>query len=193
MGRRKKKRDKRYPSFNRRMMAGTIDSILLVMLLPVVDAIAPINEQALQSLTADQNDPHAFRGVLLQIITNGDFISSWLLNLAVQLIIFCIYSYFCWKRWSSTPGKLFLRLKIVDEKTDAPMTQQQIITRLLGYWVSTFTFMLGFFWISIDKRGRAWHDLMAGTVVIAVPWKKKEDPAEAITDVNMTVTEPEPS
>ena len=173
-GQRKKRKTKNpYPRFNRRMLAGTVDSILLLTMLPIIDAVAPVHQDALNTLHADPADPHALKSVLYQIVTNSEFMISWLLNLDMQMLIFCIYSILCWKKWSSTPGKLLLRMKIVDEKTGDNMSNRQIIIRALGYWVSTYIFMLGFCWISIDKRHRAWHDLMAGTVVIDIPWKKK--------------------
>ena len=40
------------------------------------------------------------------------------------------------------------------------------VLRYLGYFVSTFVFMLGFIWVALDSRKRGWHDYIAGTVVV---------------------------
>ncbi len=38
--------------------------------------------------------------------------------------------------------------------------------RMLGMYVSSAVFYLGFIWILVDKRRRGFHDLIAGTVVV---------------------------
>jgi uncharacterized RDD family membrane protein YckC len=40
------------------------------------------------------------------------------------------------------------------------------LLRLLGMYVASTVFYLGFIWIFVDKRRRGWHDLIAGTVVV---------------------------
>lgn len=175
LGRKKRRADKHFARFNRRMMAGTIDSLLLLFLTPALNWIAPINEKALESIQADPHDPNVGRHIMLQILNNHEFMTSWFLNLGVQMVAFCIFSGICWHYWSATPGKMALRLKVVDAASEQPVSDRQIIIRLLGYWVSAFAFLLGFFWIGIDKKHRAWHDLMAGTTVITLPWKKKKE------------------
>ena len=65
-----------------------------------------------------------------------------------------------------------LRIKIVDAKTEQPITDRQILIRICGYVVSSVFFFLGFFWIGVDKRRQGWHDKMADTLVVVVPWKQ---------------------
>lgn len=71
-----------------------------------------------------------------------------------------------WKKFLGTPGKMLLRLRVVDAKTGQALSTPQAIGRYLGYYVSTIPLLLGFFWIGIDKKKQGFHDKLAGTVVV---------------------------
>ncbi len=75
------------------------------------------------------------------------------------------FPYF-WAKSGQTPGMKMMNIKVVRDVDGGPITMGQAILRLLGYWVSSLVFYLGFIWIFIDKRQRGWFDLIAGTVVI---------------------------
>lgn len=74
-------------------------------------------------------------------------------------ILFWIYK-------SATPGKMIVKVKIIDFKTGLAPTIQQSIIRYIGYYVATIPLGLGIFWVSWDDKKQGWHDKMAGTVVI---------------------------
>ena len=78
---------------------------------------------------------------------------------AVAIIVFWMYR-------QATPGKMMLKLKVVDAKTGGPLTVGQAVIRYLGYFVSTIPLCIGLIWVGIDARKQGWHDKMAGTVVI---------------------------
>jgi uncharacterized RDD family membrane protein YckC len=81
-------------------------------------------------------------------------------------VISILYFPFFWQRSGQTPGMKMFRLRVVRDEDGGPLTWGKAILRLLGFWVSSAVFYLGFIWIFIDKRRRGWHDLIAGTVVI---------------------------
>lgn len=87
-----------------------------------------------------------------------DFIISYLFPF-VATILFWIYK-------SATPGKMALKVKIVDAKTGNKPTTQQSIIRYIGYYISLLPLGLGYLWVAWDSKKQAWHDKMAGTVVI---------------------------
>lgn len=87
-----------------------------------------------------------------------DVIISYVLP-AIAVILFWIYK-------SATPGKMALKLRIVDKNTGLKPSIKQFIIRYLGYYVSSIPLFLGIIWVGIDKRKQGWHDKMAGTVVI---------------------------
>ncbi|MFT5131555.1 MAG: putative RDD family membrane protein YckC [Gammaproteobacteria bacterium] len=78
---------------------------------------------------------------------------------AIVIILFWIYK-------SATPGKMLLKLKIVDAKTGGKPSAGQLVGRYLGYYVSMLPFFLGIIWVGFDSRKQGWHDKLAGTVVI---------------------------
>jgi uncharacterized RDD family membrane protein YckC len=71
-----------------------------------------------------------------------------------------------WMRFMGTPGKMALKLRIVDAQTGNRLSLGQAIGRYLGYIVSAIPLGLGFIWIGIDSKKQGWHDKLAGTVVI---------------------------
>ena len=77
-----------------------------------------------------------------------------------------------WTKYLGTPGKMALRLRVVDAQTGQAISTPKAIGRYLGYYVSVFTLMLGFIWVGIDKKKQGFHDKLAGTVVIRDTAKK---------------------
>jgi len=94
------------------------------------------------------------------IAGTADFLLSYILP-AVAIIVFWMYR-------QATPGKMMLKLKVVDAKTGGPLTVGQAIIRYIGYFVSSIPLCIGLIWVGIDARKQGWHDKMAGTVVIRV-------------------------
>lgn len=87
---------------------------------------------------------------------------------AVLVILF-------WRWKQGTPGKLLLRLRIVDADSGGEPSLRQWCLRYVGYFLSTVPLLLGFFWVLWDPRRQAWHDKLAGTVVILPP--QRDPPA----------------
>jgi uncharacterized RDD family membrane protein YckC len=180
-GRKKKKPRDRFAGFNRRMMAVTIDSLLLLFLTPLVNRLAPLNTEALQGYVIDPDDPHAGRHLLAHIFGNQEFMMSWFSNFMLQMVFWAFFSAIFLHFYSATPGKLLLRMKVVDVRTEGPITDRQVLLRSFGYLVSSAPACLGFLWIAVNKKRRGWHDYMAGTAVInlPMPWNKgNEAPPE---------------
>jgi uncharacterized RDD family membrane protein YckC len=103
---------------------------------------------------------------------SGAAVASILLALLVIFIISLVYFPFFWARGGQTPGMRVFRLRVVRDRDGGRIGWGAAWLRLIGLWVSSFVFYLGFIWIFIDKRRRGWHDLIAGTVVIKDPEPK---------------------
>jgi len=110
---------------------------------------------------------------LLSILAAALFPPLFLLGVLGWLAISLAYFPYFWSRSGQTPGMKLMELKLVRDADGGPITTGQAILRLVGYWVSSFVFYLGFIWIFIDKRRRGWHDLIAGTVVIGAPSNRR--------------------
>ncbi|MBY6185700.1 RDD family protein [Marinobacter hydrocarbonoclasticus] len=85
-----------------------------------------------------------------------------LLNYIFPAIVVLVF----WSYKSATPGKMILKLTIVDAKTGGKPSTGQLVMRYLGYYVSTIPLLLGLIWVGFDKRKQGWHDKLAGTVVV---------------------------
>ena len=71
-----------------------------------------------------------------------------------------------WTKYLGTPGKMALRLRVVDAHSGNAISTPQAIGRYLGYYASMLPLFLGFIWIGIDKKKQGFHDKLAGTVVV---------------------------
>lgn len=135
--------DMEYAGFWIRVGASLIDTILVLLIItPVLTSI--------YGYTYWLNDAW--------IKGPWDFVLSYVFP-AVAAVVFWTYK-------SATPGKMALRLTIVDARTGAKPSTGQFIGRYLGYYLSAIPLCLGFFWVGFDRRKQGWHDMLAGTVVI---------------------------
>ncbi len=87
-----------------------------------------------------------------------DFLITYVMPTVAVLLL--------WKYKSATPGKMVIGATIVDADTGGKPSTQQFLIRYFAYIVSTIPLCLGFFWIALDPRKQAWHDKLAGTVVV---------------------------
>jgi uncharacterized RDD family membrane protein YckC len=82
-------------------------------------------------------------------------------------VLAMLYFPFFWARGGQTPGMMVAGLRVVSDRDGSRIGWGTALLRLVGYWVSGAVFSLGFIWVLVDARRRGWHDLLAGTCVIA--------------------------
>ena len=138
--------DVRYAGFWIRVGAALIDTVLITALvLPLLIVVYGTEHLGSRQLVAG----------------TWDVLINWVLP-AVVIIVFWIYR-------SATPGKMILKLKIIDAKTGGKISTGQCIGRYFAYYVSIIPFMLGIIWVGFDDRKQGWHDKLAGTLVVREP------------------------
>lgn len=71
-----------------------------------------------------------------------------------------------WRTFLGTPGKMILKLRVVDADTGDRLTIPQSIGRYFAYLPAMLLLGLGLFWIGFSSRKQGWHDKLAGTVVL---------------------------
>lgn len=91
----------------------------------------------------------------------------------IQYVVPLVITVWFWTRYFGTPGKLVLKLRVVDARTGQAISTPKAIGRYLGYYVSALALMLGFIWVGIDKKKQGFHDKLAGTVVVRDRPKEK--------------------
>ena len=63
---------------------------------------------------------------------------------------------------------LFWTKKQVDAQTGSKPSKKQCVGRYFAYFLSIIPLGLGFLWVAFDPKKQAWHDKLAGTVVVKV-------------------------
>jgi uncharacterized RDD family membrane protein YckC len=136
----------RYAGFWARVVAAIIDTVLLLILTTPLLFLIYGKDYFLKNIDSPM------------IAGPADAIINWVLP--VMLVIAF------WVLKQGTPGKILLKMKIVDAKTGGCPTMTQWIIRYVGYIPAMLVVLLGILWIIWDPKKQGWHDKLAGTVVV---------------------------
>ncbi len=79
-----------------------------------------------------------------------------------------LYHVLLWSWRGQTVGMMAVRIK-VQSRNGGPVSLGQSALRLLGYAVSVLPIFLGLVITLFDRERRAFHDILAGTVVVELP------------------------
>jgi uncharacterized RDD family membrane protein YckC len=88
--------------------------------------------------------------------------AGWLIMILLAVTNFVIFPLFTGK----SLGKMLTGLRIVKADGNPPSLGALLFRHLLGYPLTVLTFGLGFLLAAFSQKGRALHDLLAGTVVV---------------------------
>lgn len=97
-------------------------------------------------------------------LTREGYAGFW--DFLIQAVAPTIAVILFWRYQGATPGKMAIGAHIVDASSGARPTTARLVVRYFAYLVSALPFLLGFFWIALDRRKQGWHDKIAGTVVV---------------------------
>lgn len=156
-----------YASFGQRFIAMLLDNVVFWILLTPIFLLLFENPQY-----TDEQIEEILRteGPLGLMNPNEMF---------VQTLIVLVITVFFWVKYCGTPGKRLLGLKIVDAKTQQPLSLMQSVTRYIGYFIAAMPFGLGLLWIIFDDKNQGWHDKFAHSVVIKnQPIKKTQSTSQ---------------
>ena len=137
-----------------RLAAYLIDGLLIYLVIAIV-SVAIFVPWAMLGHTL-QDDP----------LTGPTLAVAGLLWFLLILVITFGYFPFFWARSGQTPGMRPFRLWVVRDRDGSAIGWKTALLRLVGLYVASAVFYLGFIWIFIDKRHRGWQDLIAGTLVV---------------------------
>ena len=88
--------------------------------------------------------------------------AGWLIMILLAVTNFVIFPLFTGK----SLGKMLTGLRIVKVDGNQPSLISLLIRHLVGYPLTLLTLGLGFLLSVFNQKGRALHDLLAGTVVV---------------------------
>jgi uncharacterized RDD family membrane protein YckC len=83
----------------------------------------------------------------------------------LELVVLAAYGAVMWKLRGATIGGIVFDLQVV-RHDGREMDWATVIVRALGCFLSLAAAGLGFIWIAFDGGKQAWHDKIAGTVVV---------------------------
>lgn len=143
-----------YAGFGRRILAYWVDFLILFPVGLTIQQILGANPFAMfQYETLEQ---------LQKAQQSGTNTIPTLISLAIGLAYFLIM----WVNYDgATPGKRLMAIKII-RSDGSKLSYPSAFLRYIGYFVSAFVFGLGYLWMIWDKKKQAWHDKIAGTVVV---------------------------
>jgi TonB family protein len=98
------------------------------------------------------------------------------LKILIGLAIYLVVSLWPLSR-GKTPGKFLMRIRVVDKRNSClPGIGRMLVRETIGKVVSGAFLSLGYFWAIWDKDSQAWHDKIAGTVVLRQTAESDEYP-----------------
>ncbi|HOI42342.1 MAG TPA: RDD family protein [Elusimicrobiales bacterium] len=83
------------------------------------------------------------------------------------MLLWALYGGLLVWRFGATPGKMIMKVRIVDAETGGKVPVDKAFLRSFFSLASLFL-MLGYIWAAWQKDGRTWHDLIAGTKAVKV-------------------------
>lgn len=84
----------------------------------------------------------------------------------LTFLLSIIYPLYFWSTRGATPGKMVFHLRVVTEKGESPIGAKRAVLRLVGYFINSFTFGIGFLLIAFSADKRGLHDRLAETSVV---------------------------
>ena len=87
------------------------------------------------------------------------------ISFTVTFLLFAVYFTVLTGDSGQTFGKRILGIRVV-RVDGGPVSYGQAFLRFIGYIPSFWFFSLGFIWAAFDARKQAWHDKIAGTLVV---------------------------
>lgn len=140
-----------YAGFVTRLVAFALDRLILTVILTTLATVATFLYESFnvnQWFGTEQ---------LAQAIATS-------LAIVTGILIILSYDIGFWLLAGQTPGKRAMGVRIV--RTDGQrMVFGNALRREIGYWLSAILF-LGYLWVIVDNRRQAFHDKLAGTLVL---------------------------
>ena len=138
-----------YEGFGRRLLAGIIDSALVLLLIVFL---------AVVRFAVEGTQPSA--SALLASLPGLALHGPWL------LAMICSAQTLFWRFLAATPGMLLLGCQVVRADNAKPLSLLRSLVRSAGLWLGLGCLGIGVLWSIWDRRHQGLHDKLVGSVVI---------------------------
>ncbi len=88
------------------------------------------------------------------------------MDILLDYVLPFVITIWFWMKYLGTPGKMILKLKVVDKDSLEALSLGQAIGRYFAYLIAMIPLCFGLVWIAFDDKKQGWHDKLAGSVVI---------------------------
>lgn len=170
-----------YAGFVSRLMAMVVD-LLLIGAVWVGGGIAT---DFIAQTSGISQIVQFLEGLFSWVTPLQQFVLSATFEVAILLTVSYCYFAFLYTFGGASLGKYLMGLRVV-RSDGRPLSGAQAGLRTVSYVASALPVYVGFLNVLLDDRRRAWHDRIAGTVVVHV-WRARPDERflrEAIERVN---------
>lgn len=162
-----------FSKFIPRLFATTIDLVILsIILTPIMNLVSRyIFIYFFHQFFVDSGIDISNNQLLAEAVKKPEFISSvsgrqffpYLISVfTLNILLMGSYFVFFWHKFSATPGKIIMHMKIVDASNYSKPSLYRFCKRFCGY----ITIFIGIFMMLASKKCEALHDKIANTVVI---------------------------
>ncbi|MBN8511502.1 MAG: RDD family protein [Rickettsiales bacterium] len=162
-----------YPRFIPRVFAMTLDLVILsIVLTPIMNYISQYVFIFFfhDYLTANNINIFDQDAITVAVRTKefadqvkaGQFFGYFGTIFTINTLGMAAYFVTFWHKLGATPGKIFMRMKVVDAATFNKPSLYNSIKRFFGY----ITIIIGIWSMAFSKNGMATHDKIANTIVI---------------------------
>jgi uncharacterized RDD family membrane protein YckC len=157
-------------SFNRRLLAASIDMLIISLLLTpfsfIISAFGMGDQMMKLQMKPESMLDEISGTTFLKMLYESGLIEYVVFMQSFMIIMIGLYTILFWNKKGATPGKLLLKCKVVDEKTGLNLSVKQSIIRFIMIPFSILPVLIGLFMIDFTKKRQSLHDKIAGTVVI---------------------------
>jgi len=151
-----------FAGIGQRFLAALVDGILISIVTGIINGIFSTMfglGGSMLSSTETLSD-EAAAGLGLAVIGGS------LLMVFINLVIsWGYYVYFTGSK-GATLGKMLFKIQVVDENYQKISFGKAALREIIGKFVSSFVFGLGYIWTLFDEKKQSWHDKIAKTYVI---------------------------
>lgn len=104
--------------------------------------------------------------IALAVVISNNLRASKEFTLLLTPLLAFLYFVFFTSAFGRTIGKFIVGIKVIEEKTGKKPSVTMAFGRTISMIISTVFLFAGFFAPYFDAKGRCWHDILSGTVVI---------------------------
>ncbi|MEV0778192.1 RDD family protein [Streptomyces sp. NPDC050428] len=117
--------------------------------------------------------PSGLNAVIVELLGADSDGPATVPGIVISLVVFLFYVPISTHLWGATPGKLALRLRVINYHLGAPVSPSRSWGRFLVHALFVplcwgIVFLVDHLWI-LREEGRALHDKVSGTTVVRVP------------------------